>query len=77
MTFACYRKKEKEKMENMKSGRDDLAGGADSAAFGITKKHVDPFPLTKNFKTGQNNGQRRSQYLRPINCYRHAEMHKQ
>jgi hypothetical protein len=40
-------KKEKQKTENMKSGRDDLAGGADSAAFWITKKHVDPFPLTE------------------------------
>ena len=31
----------------MKSGQDDLAGGADLAAFWLTKKNMGPSPLAK------------------------------
>ena len=34
----------------MKSGQDDLAGGADLVAFWIMKKNVESSPLTKTSK---------------------------
>ncbi len=53
LTFVHHQKKRR--MENMKSGQDDLAGGADLVAFWI-KKTWNPPLSPKNFKTGQNNG---------------------
>ncbi len=56
--FITEKKNEKQKMENMKSGRDDLLDS--ERKCGSLPSHK------KHFKTGQNNGRHRLQYLRPI-----------